>query len=391
MTRHDRRPLLPYDLNRTRAAASVFITRCGTSRSVGFPLGKEVGMSFAYTGVAMMFFSVACSLACVAQRTASTPSADADTLHSKSTLVLVPTIVTTSGGDIVHGLQVEDFALTDQGVPQVVQVEESSREQLAVIVLLQIGGSAPRQFKNYKGIATMLEPALASAPYAVSLITFDSEPEDRWPFSRDAANLHAAFASLKSGNTGAATLDAIEYSLDWFEDQHPRGQRLILLISDEHFKHSDSQSRRVVRRLAETNTAIYSLSFSAENRWVKDQFSQRRDEKGNFLFSPNLQPSSHTFDLKAPLTNALAAMRKNTAQELSMLSGGSYLPFSDRQSLENQLLRLANDLGNRYLLSFTPASSYEGLHLIDVRVLQHPDFRITARKSYWNSAVGSTP
>jgi hypothetical protein len=100
-----------------------------------------------------------------------------DTLRSTSTLVLVPTLVTTPNEEFVHGLQAEDFALSDNSGPQKLQVEEGSREPLAVVVLLQTGGSAPRQFENYKSIGTMLEYALGSVPYRVSLVTFDSKPE----------------------------------------------------------------------------------------------------------------------------------------------------------------------------------------------------------------------
>jgi VWFA-related protein len=306
----------------------------------------------------------------------------ADTLRSTSTLVLVPTLVTTPNEELVHGLHAEDFALTDNSAPQKLHVEEGSREPLAVVVLLQTGGSAPRQFENYKGIGAMLEYALGSVPYRVSLVTFDSKPEDRWPFSANAANLKAAFERPTPGDGSAATLDAIEYGLDWFDDQHPRGQRLLLLIGDEHFRQKSEQAQKIVRRLAESNTAIYSLTYSAEERWFKDQFSHRRKANGGFAWSPR------PYDLKGPLLNALGAMRENAAAEVAALSGGSYMPFADRQSLEQQLTHFANALGNRYLLSFQPASTSAGLHSIQVGVPQHPEFHIAARNSYWHTADG---
>jgi VWFA-related protein len=309
-----------------------------------------------------------------------------DTLHANSTLVLVPTRVITPSGDLVHSLQASDFDLTDNGIPQTVSVEEDLHDPLAVVVLLQIGGSAPRQYPNFKGLGTMLEYALGSSPYWVSLVTFDSKPEDRWPFSHNAANLRAAFEQPTTGDSGAAVLDAVEYGLDWFEDQHPRGRRILLLISDEHFPHPAEQARRVIRRLSETNTTVYSLNYSADATWLKDQFTKPRVPNPPYFFAPDRPLISGTFNLAAPLMAALGAMQANASAEIATLSGGVSLPFGNRKSLEQQMTVFANDLANRYLLSFVPKAASEGLHSIRVAVPQQPELKVTARSAYWRSS-----
>jgi VWFA-related protein len=324
-----------------------------------------------------------------AQQPSTTPSAD--TIRATSTLVVVPTRVQTQGADLVHTLGAEDFVLMDNNVSQTIHLEEHSQEPLAVVVLMQTGGTAPRQFQNYKGIGTMLEYALGQAKYRVSLVTYDSKPEDRWPFSSNADNLHAAFASPKAGDGGAATLDAVEYGLDWFEDQRPRGRRLILLIADEHFSHPAEQSQRIVRRLAETNTAIYTLNYSSDKQWLKDQFTHERHENPPYFFAPDHPPLLHTFDLLTPLMHAVGAMQKNSAVEMASLSGGVALPFGDRKQLEQQLTVFANDLANRYLLSFQPVASAPGLHSIQVSVPTHPEFRVSSRSGYWRDETAQRP
>ena len=309
-----------------------------------------------------------------------------ETLRTSSTLVLAPTRVVAADGELVHTLGAADFVLTDNGLPQRLTVEENLHEPLAVVVLLQTGGSAPRQFGSYRGIGTMLEYALASAPYAASLVTFDSKPEDRWPFSHDAAHLHAAFETPRAGDGGAAVLDSVEYGLDWFEDQHPRGRRILLLVSDEHFAHPAAQSRRIVKRLAETNTAIYTLSYSTEKQWLKDQFTKERHASPPWFFSPDHPSIIGTVDLLTPLTHALGAMQKDSAGAIAALSGGASMRFGDRRELEQQMTLFANDLTNRYLLSFQPTSATEGLHEIYVGVPLHPEYRVAARSGYWRNA-----
>ena len=310
-----------------------------------------------------------------------------ETLRTSSTLVLVPTrITTTSDAALNITLHAEDFTLTDNGVPQKLHLEEASREPLAVIVLLQTGGAAPRQFANYAGISSLLEYALGSVPYRVSLITFDGEPEDRWPFSSDATNLRDAFLKPKPGNEGAAVLDAIDYGLDWFDDQHPRGRRLILLISDEHFHASDDALRQMTQRLAETNTTIYSLSFNAQKTYLKDELKHSSPENPPLFLSPDHPPLLHTFNLDRPLRQALSAMQANAAEGVAALSGGTYMPFTNRTDLELQLTTFANDLSNRYILSFQPTNPTVGLHSLQVTLPQHPELHATARTAYWHAA-----
>lgn len=306
-----------------------------------------------------------------------------DTLRTNSTLVLVPTLVTAaSSREIVHTLTANDFLLTDNGVPQKLRLEESIREPLAVVVLLQTGGAAPRQFSSY----AMLQNAFGSVPYRISLVTFDSKPEDRWSFTKDAGYLRDAFLKPTPGDNGNAVLDALEYGLDWFDDQHPPGRRLMVLVSDERFRAKEDALRQVTERLAKTNTTVYSLSFNSQKTWLKDEFTHGRPENPPLFFAPDHGAILHTFNVDGPLRIALGALQANAAQGIAALSGGTYMPFNNRGDLEQQLLALANDLNNRYMLSFEPSDHSGGLHSITITMPHHPDLRVTSRPGYWNAS-----
>jgi hypothetical protein len=237
----------------------------------------------------------------------------------------------------------------------------------------------------------MLEYALGSRPYRVSLITFDSQPEDRWPFSNDATNLRDAFQKPRPGDGGAAVLDAIGYGLDWFQDQHPGGRRLILLVSDEHFHASDDDLRQMTQRLAETNTTIYSLSFNAQKTYLKDELKHSSPENPLFFFAPNYPLLLHTFNLDRPLRQALSALQANASEGVAALSGGMYMPFNGRKDLELQLTAFANDLSNRYILSFQPSNPTIGLHSLQITIPGHPDLQTTARAAYWRATPAENP
>jgi len=305
------------------------------------------------------------------------------TIRSSSTLVVVPTLVQTAAGELVPGLQAKDFALTDNGVEQKVSLEQAERQPVAVVVLLQTGGAAPRQFQNYRGLAAMIDHATAGAARQVAMVTFDSRPEAASDFTADVEELKEDLTHPSPGNDGAAILDAVDYGIGLLDQQPAGTRRVLLLVSQTHDDGSKAKAEEIVHRLGETNTMICSLTFSPEKQWLKDQFTHELHENPPYEFSPGIV-LTNTFNLDGPARVALRAMRENAAAEIATLSGGESLPFDNRGDLDRQLSVLANDLPNRYTLTFRPSSNEPGFHVIQVQVLHQPEpVSVKARESYW--------
>src|SRR5437879_5548826 len=71
------------------------------------------------------------------------------TVHS--TLVMAPVFVTTKDGHIVFNLEAEDFRLTDNGVPQLVRLEQDTdSEPLALAVVVETGGAGASHLNEYR-------------------------------------------------------------------------------------------------------------------------------------------------------------------------------------------------------------------------------------------------
>jgi VWFA-related protein len=306
------------------------------------------------------------------------------TIQSNSTLVVVPTLVETASGDLVPNLRAADFLLTDNGVVQKVTLEEVERQPVAVVVLMQTGGTAARQFQNYAGLTAMLDVLTGGAPHQVALVTFDSRPEGASDFVADVADLKEDLTHPVAGDSGAAILDAVGYGIGLLERQPASMRRVLLLLSQTHDEGSKARAERIVHLLGETNTVIYSVTFSPEKTWVKDQFTKERHENPPYEFSPGLPPLIHTINLGGPIGVALRAMRTDTAAEVATLSGGESLPFGNKADLDHQLNVLTNHIPSRYTLTFRPSSAEPGFHAIRVRVVDPPvPLTVRARESYW--------
>ena len=310
------------------------------------------------------------------------------TLRTTTTLVVVPTLVQTVGKDAVFSLTAADFTLTDNGVPQKVTLEEETKRPLSLVVLMQTGGVARGQFPSYANLETMLAELLAGArggaPNRVSIVNFDSGPVAASPFTSNVAEWRDAIDHPDQGDSGAAIFDGIAYALDLLKKEPVGNRRAILLISQERDDGSKTPMKEIVRDLGETNTAVYSVTFSA----------QKTEAKLAFKEPPHLNPPIEMLGgtqgyakLDAPLRLIFGAMQKNLSAEVADLSGGESMSFDGRGELEGDINVLSNHIRNSYLLSFTPTSAETGLHMIKVSLPNHPEMVVSARTSYW--ATGS--
>jgi VWFA-related protein len=314
------------------------------------------------------------------------------TLHTTTTLVVVPTLVQTTGKEPVFSLTAADFVLTDNGVPQRVMLEEETKRPLSLVVLMQTGGVARGQFASYVNLETMLASLLGGAPNRASIVNFDSRPEAASPFTSNVAEWSEAINHPDQGDSGAAIFDGISYALDLLKKEPVGNRRAILLISQEHDSGSKTQMKDIVRDLGETNTAIYSVTFSAEKTETKLAFKEPHvnppisvvPSDGSLkAYNDPARPTQGYFKLDVPLRLIFGAMQKNLSAEVANLSGGESMSFDNRGELEQDMNVLNNHIRNSYILSFSPTSAEPGLHTIKVQLAHHPEMIVSARTSYW--------
>jgi VWFA-related protein len=361
------------------------------------------------SGVLLMALTALATIQISAENSVQTgaPEGAPTTLHTTTTLVVVPALVQTPASELVFSLTADDFILTDNGVPQKVRLETDTARPLSLVVLMQTGGAAQSQFKNYANLETMLAAVLGGSPNKVSVVNFDSRVEAASPFTSDIAQWRDAIDHPDPGDSGAAIYDGLDFALDLLRKQPANTRRAILLISQQHDDGSKAHLKDIIRTVGETDTAVYSLTFSAEKADVKQAFTGPRHlnkpltvgnppptmvGKGTFTSEGPERPEQYQyyFNLGAPLGLALGAMRKNLSAEVANLSGGESSSFDNKAQLDEDLGTLINHLRNSYILSFSPSSREPGLHTLQVRLAHHPDVIVTARTNYWSAEAKDT-
>ncbi|MBW8748206.1 MAG: hypothetical protein JF584_11705, partial [Acidobacteria bacterium] len=142
----------------------------------------------------MRFMNMRANVVCILlwALTAGASAQDSPIIRREARLVLVPVLVTGKDGLRSEPLTAKDFVLTDDGAAMNVRLEDRSSQPLAVLIVMQTGGRASRQFRNYRNLETMLDYMAGSADRSFGLLTFDSKPEGMLRFSHDVGKLHDA-------------------------------------------------------------------------------------------------------------------------------------------------------------------------------------------------------
>jgi VWFA-related protein len=332
-------------------------------------------------------------------------SAQAPTIITHTTLVLVPALARTKAGEPVFTLTAKDFVLTDDGIEQPVAVEEDTgSEPLALVVAVETGGAGGRRLDSVRNLGPEIEAIIGSVAHRVAVVGFDSTPRLAEGFTTDLDAVAETLRGLEPGDRGAAILDGIGFSVDLLRRQPASYRRAILLVSETVDHGSQVKLEEALHAVSGTNTAIYSLAFSsAKSAASQEAASILHDSTpgpagGCMARDPNAQPGENrwgqAFDclglLAPPLRLAKAAamaaadsLRNNAPESVAQLTGGEYFKFTDARSLERCLLVISHHLPNRYVLSFHPPAPHPGFHSIGLRLKDYPDLVVEARNGYW--------
>ncbi len=356
----------------------------------------------------MKAFSSSALLLCLAATGVSAQQSDAPqtTLTVQSSLVEVPALVKTRKGEIVFELTANDFLLTDDGVPQHLNlVEDTDSQPLALAIVVETGGTGSRHLSDYHQLDAILDALIDNVDHRVAVIGFDSRPHLLLPFTPNTADASRQLGRLQGGDPEAAILDAVAFAVDQLRAQPSTFRRAILLLSETIDQGSTTTLSEALRLISDTNTTMYSFAFSSTRSDLSHEAHkfERLDEPGpqHGCFSrhhPEAEYDGHyskqvldcLSELAPPLRLATMAfvtarnsLRNNTAESVARLTGGEFASFHDAKDLQARLVSVSNDVPNYYVLSFHPTSLTPGLHALHLTIRDHPDLELKSRGEYW--------
>jgi VWFA-related protein len=335
---------------------------------------------------------------------------DQTPLTVRSTLVMVPVLVTTRAGTVVFELTADDFLVTDNGVPQKVALDpETDSQPLALVIVVETGAGGARHLSDYQQLDSILDALIGNVEHRVALVSFDSTPHLVMPFTSNTADASQQLANLSEGdpgsaNQGAAILDGVAFAVSQLRTQPASYRRAILLLSETIDQGSRTTLSEALRLISDTNTTMYSFAFSSTRAAVSHEASKlssdtpgpahgcfsREGADAEYEGHYSKQVLDCISQLAPPVRLATMAflaarssLRNKTAESIAQLAGGEFFPFHNAKDLKANLITVSNDVPNYYVLSFRPTSLTPGLHALHVETKGRPHLVVKARREYW--------
>jgi Ca-activated chloride channel homolog len=313
---------------------------------------------------------------------------DFEVIKVKTSLVMVPVSVTDAQGQPVHGLQVNDFHIEEEGrAQQIVEIGNPDQVPLDIAILFDVSSSVSQKgffaFQQ-KAAATFLKQVLKPVDRA-AVFTISDEPKVVSPLaSADVAaakllNIPAATSPVPTAFYDTVTA-AAKYLLEKSSEGH---RRVILVISDGDDNFSTLvrdltvAEARASQRGDVTPAAARQSLLDRRRRAVLEV--QRLVQQADAAFY-SINPGGRSVRLNQISTRAQSAM-----ESIAESTGGTaFVPDS-----ENDLERVFNEVGaelrGQYLLQYYSNSQTQGVQFrrIAVGLTTHPELRVRARQGYY--------
>jgi Ca-activated chloride channel family protein len=310
---------------------------------------------------------------------------DLDVVRVNSNLVMVPVSVVDSQGQAVHGLQVPDFRLEEQGRNQkITDLGDPEQVPLDIAILFDVSSSVSQKgFFAFQqaAAASFIKQVLKSTDRAAVFTITDQPRMVQALAPADVAAAKIVAIPPAQSNVPTAFYDTVTAASNYLIANSPeRHRRVIVAISD-----GDDNFSKMVRdaSLAEyrasADNAGTALAILREKRRLAVLEVQKASQKADAAFY-SVNPGGPSVRLNQMATAAQTAMESIAAST----GGTAFLPGSE-QDLTRVFNEVAAELRGQYLIQYYSDSTASPgqFRSIKVAVPGHPEFRIRARQGYY--------
>ncbi|MCH7985064.1 MAG: VWA domain-containing protein [Acidobacteria bacterium] len=280
-------------------------------------------------------------------------------------LVMIPVTVKDSAGNLVIGIERDEFRLFEDGVEQTIRYFSIDPFPLSVIILVDTGLSRGAQAAVRKALPVFTSAFGPEDEFALYL--FHTYARRVLGFSRDRDKLHAAFRALewmrapaRGGSTGGPMTAGPRINSIPIGPQvpsvSPRSEKPTKAIHDALWTaglalHDRERGRRRV---------VFIISDGANSRLNQYSFKETRD----LLLRENVSVYA------IGVGNARFALGTTVLSDYARVTGGDMYAPLGRDGLARMYARVAEQARNQYTLVYAPPPARAGRKFrnIEVRV-----------------------
>ncbi len=306
-------------------------------------------------------------------------------------VVQVPISVADKNGRKVDGLMAGDFIVLDNGVRQVVTVDDffSGLAPISLAIAIQTSGISTPAMAKIRRIGSMIQPLVIGQRGEAAVVTFDSEIKWLQDFTSDDDKIRDAVKKLQpSWADQARMIDAIAAVADRMKER--QGRKVLLLISESRDRGSETRFPQAMEAVERQGIEVFGTHYSA---YATGLIAKTKDQPDVPPQPTSGDPQDWADDSPPGLNLMAMAMelgrlgKTKPIEVLTRATGGSDYPFLKGRGIENAIEKLGAEVHSQYILSFPQRVDAPGIHQIEVSIPDRNDLRIRSRRTYW---VGDT-
>ncbi len=303
--------------------------------------------------------------------------------------VVVPVTVKDSHGQLVAGLQRDDFQIYVDDVQQQIQNFSADPMPLSAVVLIDNDlpdRAASQVQKSLVSISAGFGPMDEAA-----LVTYDKFPAMVSGFTTNNDKLFTQLQRLELGShNGMVIADPTTAGPMVNGQDLPTATGIPLHGSKRYVEHDAledaiyASAQMLKKRGRGRRKIIFLLSDGADSSYNSHTF----DETMHYLLSNDISVYSIAITHSVPFGRKFLQRGLANLSKYALQTGGDTY-FADKQrDLEQLYSEVTEEARNQYTLTFSPenVSIAKDKHSIDVRV-ERPDLNVIARQFYYDSSL----
>jgi Ca-activated chloride channel homolog len=326
---------------------------------------------------------------------------DLDVVRVSSNLVMVPVSVVSPNGEAVHGLQVPDFRLEEQGRQQEISgIGNPEQVPLDIALLFDVSSSVSQKgfFQFQQAAAARFLKQVMKPGDRAAVFTISDQPRMVQPLASSETSA-AKILTIPAATTSIPTAfyDTVSAAANYLmTDSDDRHRRVVLVISDGDDNFSNLVRESSLAEYRATQKSDAPASAARSNLAIRKQRAvgevQKHVQKADAAFYA-INPGGPSVRL-----NQISMNAQNSMQSIAESTGGTAFIPNGEQDLERVFNEIAAELRGQYLLQYYSNSEAAPgqFRTIKVGVPAHPEYRIRARQGYYPKgenpkAVGRKP
>jgi Ca-activated chloride channel family protein len=313
---------------------------------------------------------------------------DFEVIRVTSNLVVVPVSVVDTKGQPVHGLQVADFRIEEQGrEQQITELGNPEQVPLDIVLLFDISSSVSQKgffaFQQ-KAAASFLRQVLKPADRA-AVFTISDQPLMVSPLT-SAETAAARLQTIPAATTPVPTAfyDTVTAAAKYLvENSADRHRRVIVVISDGDDNFSNLVKELTIAEVRANQRGDVTPAAAKKNLDVRRARAvlevQKAVQQADAVFY-SINPGGRSIHL-----NQVSTRAQNAMSSIAESTGGTAFVPDSEMDLERVFSEVAAELRGQYLLQYysNSQSPTRQFRSIKVAVPSHSDFRIRARQGYY--------